>query len=746
MNFDRYFNLSSYSLLTTSFAMLVATRQLDWISVALFMAMLVTGFLIDTNRLSWNLPRRWANTLMLVYVGMAFVEWQVLRFSPVLVISHFVLFATSMKLLRTKTNRDWLWLHIVSFCLVLMSAGLSAGTTFLLLLVVYIFAAVSTFIGFEIRRSQQSFAEDTQNQALSIELWREIKEQRQPMTVSASRGLFGFSATALIAILLVAIPIFLAVPRVSRGAGRNSLLSTEALSGFSDTVRLGEVAQVKLNPQIVMRVRLRQQRGQQQMLRWRGVTLDQYDGQSWFQSGPEPSPIRSVGDSFRLDDKLLPRTYTEQRFFLEPIDTNVVFVAPRPIAVIGLPELSRDVGDGLWTEPHRYNKIDYTVYSDTSVPGDEELAADNTRDFRRSIRERYLQLPPEHDKRISQLAADIVQGAPTQIEMARRIERHLREQYTYSLNLNQVAEGDPVADFLFNTRAGHCEYFASAMVLMLRSRQIPARIVNGFQTGEYNAPADVYTVRQSDAHSWVEVLFPRSGWVAFDPTPAAGLSNYGDGLMAWMRQYGEAMEMFWLEHVVGFDLSRQLSMAYAAQKWIAFYQKGASSQWLDWTSGLARRLESWRETRAPGGNLPEDSSNKASWRSVALHPAMLAGAALAILGALVFFWRNRWRSWRCAIKRDAGQSAIRFYQEMLRLLERAGHKREPHQTPQEFAAQLAIPAVNEITRLYQRKRFGDEVLGDDEAARVESLLRDLKKQAGRQNYFRWPLRSVKRSP
>ena len=87
----------------------------------------------------------------------------------------------------------------------------------------------------------------------------------------------------------------------------------------------------------------------------------------------------------------------------------------------------------------------------------------------------------------------------------------MRSAYGYTLDLRRVEDGDPVADFLFNMREGHCEYFASAMVLMLRSRRVPARLVNGFQMGEYNEAADVYTVRQSDAHSWVEAYFPRQG-------------------------------------------------------------------------------------------------------------------------------------------------------------------------------------------------------------------------------------------
>ena len=779
MNINRYFIASSYVLLVAGFAMLAATRQVDWLSLLLLTGALIGGVLIDTKRMRWSVSRRWANLLVLAYPGVALVEWQVLHSTPVAAIIHFVLFATALKLLRAKGNRDWLWLYLVSFGVVLMSAGLMAGTHFLLLLAVYLFAALSTFLSFEIYRSQQYFAAEIRygererpeppltppltsaswetqvahaprTATPVIELWRETKEQRQHIRSPGSHYLLSFSAAALISILVIAVPLFLAVPRISRGFGRNGLLSTEALSGFSDSVRLGEVAQVKLNPQIVMRVRVKFPREQgnqaeRQALRWRGVTLDQYDGQSWIQSGLENYPVRTVGDAFRVDDKLWPRAYTEQHFFLEPLSIRTVFVAPRPMLITGLPELSRDAGDGLWTEPHRFNKIEYTVYSDTSLTSDEELALENYPDSVRKDQQRYLQLPPDHDRRIDQLAAEVTPGATTQIEIARRIERHLRDGYGYTLNLHQVTEGDPVADFLFNAREGHCEYFASAMVLMLRSRKIPARLVNGFQTGEYNAPADVYTVRQSDAHSWVEVWFPKKGWVAFDPTPPAGLSNYDDGAMAVLRQYSEAMEMFWLEHVVGFDLNRQLSIAAAMQRWMSLYQRDVSIRWFEWTSGVAQRLDGLGADQDTNGKTPEDGKKgQSQWSNVLRQPAMLAAmltVVLAVIAAVGFYWRKRWPSWRRRAKQEPSESAIKFYQEMLRTLERAGHKREPYQTPQEFAIQLALPAVGEITRLYQRTRFSDEGLSNEDATHIESLLRDLRRQTRRTWASRLRLRS-----
>lgn len=727
MSLERYFIASSYSLLAVSLWMLAATRQLDAVSLLLYVGVLATGLLIDTGRTRWSLPTRWTNILVLGGLPLAWAEWQLLGVSPVLAILHFVLFTASLKLLRRKTNRDWLWLYIVSFCHVLMSAGMMVGTKFFLLLVVYLFAAISTFIAYEIRRAQLRFAAAHTEQAVLVEYWRERQEQRQQLAGPRWRSLSFFSACTLGLILLLAAPIFLLMPRVARGISRHGLLPTEALSGFSDTVRLGEVARVKLNPQVVMRVRVTSPYGEEsRSLRWRGVTLDHYDGHSWHVSNEGREQITRWREAFSVDVK--PRLpLTEQRFFIEPLDISTVFVAPRPIFVSGLPELSRDANDGLWTNPHRYHKLDYTVASDIITPSDVELARAHTRDYPRELRERYTQLPDDFDPRLTALAVEVTKNATTTIDMARRLEHHLRTTYNYTLDLQPVEEGDPVADFLFNARAGHCEYFASALVLLLRARRIPARLVNGFQMGEYNQAVDVYTVRQSDAHSWVEAYFPPYGWIAFDPTPPAGLSVYDDGWLAWLRQYSEAVEMMWLEQIVGFDTNKQIALALAAQRWLLSYERHLSWHWPEWITDLSWRVDDWRA----GGDFAKSVHKEVEPAAAATEQALpdrrwLSLCGLALLGVTGLIWYRRRRCWH-RVKMDSAASAVAFYQEMLRSLERGGRKRAPHQTPNEFAAELAIPAVSEITHLYQQTRFNQQRLTAQEVTRVKILLKTLKR-------------------
>src|SRR5215510_8182854 len=733
MSLERYFIFSSYAMFTAGYVMLASTRQLDVFSLGLFAIVLLVGWLIDTGRTSWSIGYRSANWLMAGGLTFVLAEWYALGVSPVVVILHFVFFAASLKLLRRKSARDWIWLYVVTFCQVLMTAGMMVDTTFLFLVIVYLFAAVSAFIGYEMRRSSLAFAANNSSRQVTVEYWKESNRSR--LDAPRLRSLPLFSACALIGILLLAAPLFLAMPRVSRGFSRSGLLRGESLSGFSDSVRLGEVAQVKLNPQVVMRVRVKILRGPQgRKLRWRGVTLDNYDGQTW-NSTQKPFPLKRSVDGFHVGEGEWRYGDTEQRFFVEPLDINTVFAAPQPRLITGLSELARDQGDGFWTAPHDYFKLDYTVLSDTEEVSDEKLAEENSRAYPSDIQRRYLQLPDNHDRRIDELAARVTRGAATNIEIARKIENYLRTAYNYTLDLRRVEDGDPVADFLFNTREGHCEYFASAMVLMLRSRRVPARLVNGFQMGEYNSAADFYTVRQSDAHSWVEVYFPRRDqngvWVAFDPTPAAGQSVYGGGFAAWLRHHREAMEMFWLEHVIGFDTNKQFSIAGAAHRWVssflAAYKWDLSSQWTDWITKWSRKIESQKEWNGAQGGRTQEAPLLGPGAQTWL--GALSVVALAVAAA--YSWRRYGRSWRRRAGQDGAASAVAFYQEMLRALERAGHKRAVHQTPAEYAEQLRMPAVSEITAIYQQVRFGDRILGDGEIARIDLLLREIKKRPRR---------------
>ena len=145
------------------------------------------------------------------------------------------------------------------------------------------------------------------------------------------------------------------------------------------------------------------------------------------------------------------------------------------------------------------------------------------------------------------------------------LENYLRSHFAYTLNLTGKPGEDPLAHFLFETRAGHCEYFASAMAIMLRTLGIPTREVNGFLPGEYNDLGGDYIVRASDAHSWVEVYFPGTGWMTFDPTPPGAEMPKAD-FFSRLGQYMDWFELTWNEWVINYDFIHQILLAQNMQR------------------------------------------------------------------------------------------------------------------------------------------------------------------------------------
>src|SRR5262249_38312627 len=145
----------------------------------------------------------------------------------------------------------------------------------------------------------------------------------------------------------------------------------------------------------------------------------------------------------------------------------------------------------------------------------------------------------------------------------------------------------PVSTFLFETKSGHCEYFASAMALLLRASGIPTRMVNGFLMGEYNPVGDDYIVRQSDAHSWVEVYLPGSGWVEFDPTPPDP-NRKDPGLATQFSHYVDAMDLFWNSYVLTYDTGSQFQLFRNAQEHVEDFQEGVQTSSYGWAHRIQR--------------------------------------------------------------------------------------------------------------------------------------------------------------
>jgi transglutaminase-like putative cysteine protease len=451
-----------------------------------------------------------------------------------------------------------------------------------------------------------------------------------------------------------------------------------------------------------MRVRLEGPLPQNEIdLRWRGIALDEFTGKSWRKS-TEARHQDSISGSpgfFRLGTTPSLHRLTAQTVFLEPIESSVLFVLPHAVAIQGDFQFLRlDREHSILSGRPQLERIIYKAFSDTTRPDVETLRAD-TQPYSQSLA-RYLRLPDELDPRVADRARAMIVNhhARTRYDIAKAIETELQTDYAYSLEMKATGP-DPLADFLFNIKAGHCEYFSTAMAVMLRTQGVAARVVNGFLPGEFNEAAGAYTVRQSDAHSWVEVYFPRTNsWVTFDPTPAAGRTEpQSSGMAAQLSKYAEALELLWFQYVIGYDRQEQRSLATSLQNQAFRYQ-------LLLSQALTRlRSFPWRPVL---------------FISIALL-GVFSGAAL-----LLRIKRFGWRGFRFARKDESLQtSAVIFYERLTKALARRGMQRLPAETPLEFAATVGLREAETITGAYNRVRYGAQTLSRAEIEQIESALR-----------------------
>ena len=753
MSFESYFRACSYAMIACGVLALAVSGGVGPLLALAFAAVLFASWKLSETR--WQLSERAGMIVVLLALPAFYLDWTVQRagasdsagqvYAGVSALVHFTLLLSSIKLLQVKSDRDWLFLYLISFFEVLLAAGLSASPTFLVSLGLYVFAALLAVVCFELRKSRRAVPLSESRLLVANEpgFFRRARAGRKRVKGErALRRLPLAAACLFLAIFGLALPIFLITPR----AAENTLsipggTASSGFVGFSDRVTLGDIGRLNESNQLVMRVRVEgPTRAGAPALRWRGVALDRFDGRHWAQSDAAAAYPDFDGNLFKLGTTEDLTRLTTQTFYIEPIDTPVIFAAPRALALQGaFPYVRRDRDDGLASRPHTLERITYTVHSDTHEPPPERLRAEavtrhagNTTNLRRPL-EAYLQLPASLDTRVGSLAVMVASQARARnaYDAARAVEAHLSQNayggdYRYSLEM-RAGGPDPLSDFLFNIRAGHCEYFATSMAVMLRTLGVPTRIVNGFQPGEYNPAADAYVVRQADAHSWVEVYFAEEdAWVAFDPTPPDGrpAGTSGTGIAGQLRRYADALELFWIRHVVAYDRQGQRELARTLTSQISTYRLAASES-ADGLGALFAAL-----TGGKGGGL-------ASVLALATSPVVLAPASLLLAGVgLLWLRRKGFAGFGRGAKGRAEAHAaavVEFYERMSTSLASRGMTRRPDETPLEFAETVGTPEVLAITRAYNRVRFGARDLTGAEADEVERQLLTLE---GRQQIIR----------
>jgi transglutaminase-like putative cysteine protease len=701
---DRYFQVSLYLLVIAGFATIAVTGKLDAPSLLLAtVALMVRGYQVAKDQQSL-ISERVSTLLTLIYVGFYLADLFLLSRTFVSATVHLVLFAIVVKLFSVRRERDHVYLAVLSFLMVLAAAVLTVDSIFLAGFALFMVVSVTTFILMEMRRSS----------AAALVRAREDQEQG---TRKLGWWLAATGPVFMLLILLGGTAIFFLIPRVSTGYLGAYAPGGQLSSGFSDSVRLGQIGVIQQSNSVVMHVQIEGDTIGAYDLKWRGISLSLFDGRNWTNPLPHIPVPHAIEGQFLLkpvDDPDLPAHFIRPlhyRVLMEPMGANVFFVAGQPISLKGpYRQIAMDLSGSVFNADREHAITAYEVTSDLAeaTPARFQNAS---KTLPSTISLRYLQLP-RLDPQVGELARQITAHAGSDHEKALAIEQYLSTHYGYTLELPRVVPHDPLANFLFERKQGHCEYFASAMAIMLRVLGIPSRIVNGFRGGEFNDLTGSYVVRARDAHSWVEAYFPGQGWMSFDPTPAGASPTH----TRWDRMllYLDAASEFWREWVVNYDFSHQQTLQENAIR----DTRKTWTQWRDWAYARYKRLlNSARSLQTAVQNSP------GTWSLGFL------GGFVGIL--LLLSSRPLWRvlqSRRLAAHPEHApqMSASIWYVRMTQRMARRGWRKAPTQTPQEFVTAILDPnlrdSVQRFTRHYERARFAKSV---EDAQRLPELYEEL---------------------
>ena len=722
---EQYFQVSLFLLVTTGFVTLTTTGRLDAVSlVTVSAALLVRAYLMLRGH-AVQIPERWTSYLTLIYVLFYTADIFLVSGSYVDATVHLVLFIMVVKIFSVQRDRDHLYLAIIAFLEVLAAAVLTVDTVFFGAFCVFMLLAVATFITMEMKRS-----------AAAASLALPAPAIPNP-TRRMSRSISSIALLITASVVLGAAAIFFILPRLSAGYLSAYAPRNEFVSGFSNSVQLGEIGRIKQSDTVVMHIEIEGDRGAFADLRWRGVALALFDGKLW--SNPATSTMEAIPSSPRSDAEFrltgmgrynLSRAETKVRnlpadrddvrglqplfykVMMEPIGTNVLFLAPVPVSLQGrIMEIGLDDSGAVYNLDRSRMTESYTASSLWGRPDMVRLRRPAST-VPNDVTMIYRQLPPRVDQRVIELAQQIIAGASTDYEKASAIELYLRTRYGYSLQMATTPPPDPLVYFLFQRKEGHCEYFASAMAVMLRTLGIPARMVNGFRGGEYNDLTGSYIVRGRDAHSWVEAYIPGYAWVSFDPTPADPRPVVGN--MHRFLLYLDAAREFWREWVINYDFLHQRTLTITAMA----HGRSVGDQTRLWFHRHYQNLLA----QARRVHRQAERSPRAS--------AM--GALLAIM--LCVLLANAARIWKAARRRRVARNPVKapeaaasiWYARMIRSLGRKGFPKRPAQTPREFVAGIPDPplqtSVATFTRHYERARFGRS---PEDAARLPELFEEI---------------------
>ncbi|MDA1044960.1 MAG: transglutaminaseTgpA domain-containing protein, partial [Verrucomicrobia bacterium] len=517
---------------------------------------------------------------LLVFVYMVAVHF-LAQNDLIVAVLLFTVFLQFLKLFSARTNRDYFQIYILSIAHLVLSTLLTSDLMFVVPFLLFIISApwCLTIYNLKAQAERAYGGPEVSGRGADVAGRRlsELLQSRRAIT----GGFFWSTSVLSLLLLLNTAAIFLLFPRVSRGFLFRSTRYSHSVSGFSDKVDLRSFGLIKNNHQIVMRVVPKSREALNASgLFWRGLCYDYYDGVAWKRTQEQARrlpltrtygqiPIRRHNTKGLLEHEIhLERLDTDVFFALDRVEhvkwdhayVERVFTRPRDASPAG-PALAVDAYGSLHFDGGLQYERHYTAYSSNPWPAPKRLQEASRHDLPGTLDAKtYLQLP-DLSQRFHDLAEQITQGRDNDYDSVLAVMKYLMQHCRYMLDIPRH-RASPIEGFLFETSEGHCEYFATTAVLLCRAAGIPARLVSGFRGGDWNTYGEFMTVRQSDAHTWMEVYFEGFGWLPFDPTPPdSSATGYSGVPFEKWTHFVESLELTWHSYVVNYELRDQEKMA-----------------------------------------------------------------------------------------------------------------------------------------------------------------------------------------
>lgn len=521
-------------------------------------------------------------------------------------------------------------------------------------------------------------------QTLLIALWAmacsvvsvaALARLQQTLPARAALRMAGELVLKAVPLLIVMYVLF---PRVGGTMWGISTGSIKGQSGIPSEIRPGTINELSTSSEVALRADfINGTPPAARDLYWRALVLWESDGKSWKRGTAAASvvgaPLRALGPAIQY------------RVTLEPSNQRWLFALDLPVTkpndASARPDFTFSRRDPI-RERFSYDLISHSRYTTAQLTPSERALA--------------LALPPQ-SARVQAFADDLRKRYADAAERAQAVLAYIRrENFVYTLTPPLLGD-DPVDQFLFETRRGFCEHYASAFVTLMRAAGVPARVVVGYQGGELNPTGNYLIVRQADAHAWAEIALPERGWVRIDPVAAIAPERIELGIEAIRRLEAQGLVP---GAVSGDALARVLNLP-----WFEQVARQARLYW-DYTNLAWYRLVVDYRKENQESLLHALGFDTIEWSRI----LMLLGGSCALVLICYVAWSRRMP------RRDPAQ---RWYARFCRKLARDGIVRAPHEGPLDFCERASVarrdlaPSINAITTYYLNTRYGRDASNDD---------------------------------